>query len=78
LTLTLLFLDRAFDVILVGAGDTKAGVVPELSKCVTAVSNIRTSWFNLRAERFTGCSMISLKLTVNQISTSRISDFRKQ
>src|SRR5713101_3844106 len=38
------------------------------SKCVTAVSSIRPSWFRLRGEAFFGCSVISLKLTVNQVS----------
>jgi hypothetical protein len=45
---------------------------------ITAVSNIPSSGFNLRAETFFGCAMISLKLTVNQISSAGISDVRKE
>jgi hypothetical protein len=71
-------LDRAFDGIFVAARDTKAGVVPEISKCVTAVPNVRSSWCNPRAEMFSGCSVISLKLTVNQVSSSRFRDIENQ
>jgi len=51
-------LDRAFDVIFVVAGE---------------VHDIRSSWFSLRAKTFFGCSMISLKFTVNQTSSAGIS-----
>ena len=79
LTMTLPFLDRAFDVIFVMAGDNKLGVVHEIFKMRNRCFKYPgRAWFSLRAETFFGCSMISLKLTVNQISPARISDARKQ
>ncbi len=77
--MTLPFLDRAFDVIFVVAGDNKLGVVHEIvemrNRCFKYPGR---AWFSRRAETFFGCSMISLRLTVNQISPARIGDIRKQ
>ena len=63
--MTFRFVGRTFDGIFVVGGDTEANV---------AVSNIRSGWFNLRAETFFACSMISLKCTVNQISKAMSED----
>jgi hypothetical protein len=76
--MTLRFLDPAFDVIFVVAHDNKAGVAELFEMRKRRVSNIRSSWFSLRAERFFGCSMILLKLTVKQVSSARLSNLRKQ
>jgi hypothetical protein len=56
---------------------TRLATYMKFSKCLTAVSNIRSSRFSLRAKEFFGCSMTSLKLTVHQVS-AEISDVRKQ
>jgi len=61
------------------AGDNKLGVVHEIVKMRHRWFKYSgRAWFSLSAETFFGCSMISLKLTVNQISPARISDVRKQ
>ena len=71
-------LDRTFDDIFVAAGGTKAGVVHEISKCLTAVPNVRSRCCNLRAQILTGCSMSSVKLTVEHVYSSRITDIENQ
>jgi len=77
--MTVPFLDRALDVIFSSGCDNKLGGVHEIFKmCNRCFKYPGRAWFSRRAETFFGCSMISLKLTVNQISPARISDVRKQ
>jgi hypothetical protein len=71
-------LDAAFDDIFAAAEDTNAGVVHEISKSLTAVSTALSRWCNRRAQRFSGSSTNSVKLTVKQVFSAVMADVDNQ